>query len=264
MTTATSLADHIAVHEELFAHYDALSARLTEEELAQPSLCPGWDHRTVISHTIGVDHVLQQWQPSTEEPPPFASIGAFQAELADLAPSDFAARIAETTSSRLAQMRGFDPGIADQPSITPAGIANYGRFLQVRAFDLWVHSRDISIPMGEELTSSALVAGTALQEVVDSVGYIVGKKIGLPEGMSIVFHVEGDGGRDIPVVVDGRAAVVDSVDTPDAEVTADIATFMMLAAGRIDPQEQVDSGKITWSGDPEWGERAALNLAYTR
>jgi hypothetical protein len=39
---------------------------------------------------------------------------------------------------------------------------------------------------------------------------------------------------------------------------------MMLAAGRIDPREQVDTGKIAWSGDPEWGERAALNLAYTR
>ena len=264
MTVAASLADHIAVHEELFAHYDALSARLTGEELAQPSLCPGWDHRTVISHTIGVDHVLRQWQPSTEQPPQFADIGAYQAALAGLAPADFAARIAETTASRLEQMRGFDPRIAEQPSITPAGIADYGRFLQVRAFDLWVHSRDIAIPMGEEVTNSALVAGTALQEVVDSVGYIVGKKIGLPDGMSIVFHVEGDGGRDIPVVVDGRATVTDSVDAPDAEVSADISTFMMLAAGRIDAREQVDAGRVTWSGDPEWGERAALNLAYTR
>ena len=134
----------------------------------------------------------------------------------------------------------------------------------MRAFDLWVHSRDIAIPMGEELTSSALTAGTALQEVVDSSGYIVGKKIGLPEGKSIVFHVTGAGGRDIAVVVDGRATVVDSVEAPDVEVTADLTTFMMLAAGRIDPQEQVDAGRISWTGDPEWGERAALNLAYTR
>ena len=40
-------------------------------------------------------------------------------------------------------------------------------------------------------------------------------------------------------------------------------TFVMLAAGRIDPQEQIDAGTITWSGDAEWGERAARNLAYT-
>ncbi len=111
---------------------------------------------------------------------------------------------------------------------------------------------------------TALAAGTALQEVVDSVGYIVGKKIALPDGKSIVFHVTGVGGRDVAVLVDGRATVVDSVEAPDVEVTADITTFMMLAAGRIDPQEQVDSGRISWAGDPEWGERAALNLAYTR
>lgn len=46
-------------------------------------------------------------------------------------------------------------------------------------------------------------------------------------------------------------------------VTTDAGTFVMLAAGRIDPQEQVDAGKIAWSGDDEWGRTAALNLAYT-
>ena len=79
-----------------------------------------------------------------------------------------------------------------------------------------------------------------------------------------MFHVEGDGGRDIAVAVTGRAAVVDSLAEPWAEVTADVTTFMMLAAGRIEPQAQIDAGRITWSGDAEWGERAARNLAYTR
>ena len=41
------------------------------------------------------------------------------------------------------------------------------------------------------------------------------------------------------------------------------ATFVLLAAGRIDPQERIDTGRITWSGDAEWGERMARNLAYT-
>jgi hypothetical protein len=106
-----------------------------------------------------------------------------------------------------------------------------------------------------------------LQEVDDSAGYIVGKKIGLPEGMSIVFQIRSADGngveRDIAVSVDGRATRVESVDSPDVTVTTDVRTFVMLAAGRIDPQEQIDAGKITWSGDDEWGRTAALNLAYT-
>jgi hypothetical protein len=37
----------------------------------------------------------------------------------------------------------------------------------------------------------------------------------------------------------------------------------MLAAGRVDPGERIAAGRISWTGDDEWGERAAHNLAYT-
>ena len=45
----------------------------------------------------------------------------------------------------------------------------------------------------------------------------------------------------------------------DADVTlrADSTTFALLACGRIDPQDPIDDGRVTWSGDDEWGDRAA-------
>ena len=58
--------------------------------------------------------------------------------------------------------------------------------------------------------------------------------------------------------------VSSSLMTPDVEVFADVATFVMLAGGRIDPQSQIDANKISWSGDAHWGETAARNLAYTQ
>jgi hypothetical protein len=103
----------------------------------------------------------------------------------------------------------------------------------------------------------------ALAEVAGAIGYIVGKKIGLPDGMSIVVHTTGGVESDLAVVVEGRAGAVDTVESPDVELTADVETFVMLAAGRIDPQAQIDAGTISWTGDAEWGERAARNLAYT-
>ncbi len=96
-----------------------------------------------------------------------------------------------------------------------------------------------------------------------SLGYIVGKKIGLPDGASIVFHLTGPVKRDLPVVVDGRARVVDLVDDPDVELTTDTVTFIQLAAGRIDPQRQIDAGLVTWIGNAELGDRAARNLRFT-
>ena len=38
---------------------------------------------------------------------------------------------------------------------------------------------------------------------------------------------------------------------------------MQLACGRIDPEQAIAAGRITWTGDNEWGGRAARNLAFT-
>jgi len=56
---------------------------------------------------------------------------------------------------------------------------------------------------------------------------------------------------------------VDHVDHPDVELTTGTVTFIQLAAGRIDPQRQIDAGLVTWAGNAQLGERAARNLRFT-
>ena len=260
----TTLDHYIAAHEQLFAHYNDLVGRLSDDQMAVQSLCPEWDVRGVITHTIGVEAVLTGWVPSTEVPPPFEKMGAFEQEVAAFDRSAFAARIGETTAARLRDLEGSEAAVVDQDSITPAGLGTYGRFLQVRVFDLWVHARDIAIPLGEATDDTTPAASMALDEVDDSVGYIVGKKVGLRDGLGLTFRIRGGIDRDIHVLVEGRAKRVDDLADPVTEVTTDVRTFIMLAAGRIDPQQQIESGAITWSGDDKWGEAAARNLAYTR
>ena len=103
----------------------------------------------------------------------------------------------------------------------------------------------------------------SVDEVEGSIGYIVGKKIGLAEGKSIAFEVTGATPRRIMVKVDGRATRVSELADPTVTVTADTLTFMQLACGRIDPEQAIAAGLITWTGDNEWGGRAARNLAFT-
>ena len=81
--------------------------------------------------------------------------------------------------------------------------------------------------------------------------------------MSIAFHLHGAIQRDLFAAVDGRANVVDSVNDPTVSISADMRSFMMLACGRIDPQEEIDAGRISWTGDATWGEKAARNLRFT-
>ena len=60
----------------------------------------------------------------------------------------------------------------------------------------------------------------------------------------------------------GRAAVVPTLDNPDATLITDSLTFMLLACGRIDPDDPIADGRMTWIGDSELGERAR-NLRFT-
>ena len=261
--TVHTMTDFLSAHESLFATYTGWCNEFTVEDLATQSLCPDWDVRGVLGHAIGVETVLEGWEPSPDSPPPFGKMAEFDAALADLDPSGVASAVAEATSARLAHLRSLDADAAATPSITPTGVKTYGDFLRIRVFDLWVHAHDVAIPLGRPVDAAPVTAEMALAEVAGAIGYITGKKVGLPDGMSAVVHVTGIVERDIAVVVDGKARAVDAVDDPDVELTADVETFVLLAAGRIDPQARIDDGRITWSGDAEWGERMARNLAYT-
>lgn len=260
----SSFDGYFAAHQQLFAHYNDLVGRLSDEQMAVQSLCPDWDVRGVINHAIGAEYWLTGWEPSDTAMPPFERFSEFDARSRAADRSEFAQIVAETTATRLDDLRAMGPEVLDRPSFTPAGVSSYGRFLQVRVFDMWVHARDIAIPLGETLDDSGFTAETALEEVDVSIGYIVGKKIGLPDPLSIAFRIRGPVERDILVRVEGRAGRVTELDDPDVEVFTDVATFVMLAAGRIDPQEQIDADKISWSGDVHWGETSARNLAYTQ
>ena len=150
-----------------------------------------------------------------------------------------------------------------RPSWTPVGPATYGSFMAIRVFDFWVHERDITTPLGLPTDDGDVRAEMALAEVERSLGYIVGKKVGLPDGSSIVFHLTGPLRRDLYVAVDGRAKVVGPVERPDVELSTDSLTFVQLACGRVDPQERIDAGLVSWAGNAEFGDRAARNLRYT-
>jgi hypothetical protein len=78
-----------------------------------------------------------------------------------------------------------------------------------------------------------------------------------------VFRLTGPVRRDLSVVVDGRARAVGHVERAHVELTTDTVTFIQLAAGRIDPQRQIDAGLVTWTGDARLGDRAARNLRFT-
>ncbi len=253
--------------DSLLQCYDAiecLCGRLDAQQWQVQSLCPGWKARDVIQHLAMMERVMAGWLPDgTGALPHFDRVAAVDSEMAALDPVALAGLVTEIFAARRGDLAKLTQDDMELPSWTPVGVKTFGRFLEIRVFDFWVHERDITCPLGWPTDDTGPRAEISLAEVTGSLGYIVGKRIGLPDGSSIVFHLTGPITRDLPVVVDGRAKVVAHVDSPDVEVTADFLTFMQLACGRIDPQAQIDAAKITWTGNAEFGDRAARNLRFT-
>jgi uncharacterized protein (TIGR03083 family) len=255
------------VRDSLEQCYDAIEsvcARLDSAQWRTRSLCPDWTARDVVSHLGMMERVMTGWLPaSADEAAPLDRIAPYQAEVAGLDDESFADRITDIFAGRRADLAKLTEADLSLPSWTPIGPRPYGGFLQIRIFDFWVHERDITIPLGWATDDAGPRAEIALDQVESSIGYIVGKKVGFPDGTSIVFHLTGPITRNIAVIVDGRARQVASVAAPTVELTTDSTTFIQLAAGRIDPQAQLDSGKVRLSGDRELSDRAARNLRFT-
>jgi uncharacterized protein (TIGR03083 family) len=260
----TALASITGALEQSYAAIEKLGATMSAEQWRTQSLCPDWTVRGVVAHLASIENMLVGWVPgSADELPKFDRVGEFGEQTADLDDAAFAARVAEVFGQRRADLAALTEDDLGRPSWTPVGQRTYGSFMEIRVFDFWVHERDITTPLGLATDEGDARAEIALAEVQRSLGYIVGKKVGLPDGSSIVFRLTGPLRRDLYVAVDGRAKVVDSIERPDVELSTDSLTFVQLACGRIDPQRPIDAGVVSWSGDAELGDRAARNLRYT-
>jgi uncharacterized protein (TIGR03083 family) len=260
----TDLARTRGALQQCFDAIEDLSARMDGADWQVQSLCPDWRARDVVTHLGMMERVMTGWLPgSVTELPPFDRVDPYNQQVASLGDTAFAGRIAEIFGERRADLAALRADDLDRASWTPVGGKTYGRFLEIRVFDFWVHERDITTPLGWPTDDTGPRAEIALAEVEGSLGYIVGKKIGLPDGGSIVFRLTGPVERDLSVIVDGRARQVEHVSSPDVTLTTDTVTFIQLACGRIDPQTQIDQGKVTWTGNNDLADRAARSLRFT-
>jgi uncharacterized protein (TIGR03083 family) len=250
--------------ELCWTSFDSLLDGLDEQQWATPSLCEGWTVRDVAMHIGAIEHMMSGEAPGAmADAVPFHKAMAWMAEAKELDDAALLALLREVIARRRVELADVTEADIAVPSMTPVGPGTFGRFLAIRVFDCWVHEQDIRRPLGMPGHEGGLAAEMSIDEIERSLPYIVGKKIGLPDGMGITIAIDGAVARTMHVKVAGRAGNVDALDAPDVVLHADSMTFAQLACGRIDPQAAIDDGMIRWSGDATWGEAAARNLAFT-
>lgn len=254
----------VANLQRCWASLDGLFDQLTADQWMTQSLCPDWSVRGVLVHLGAVEHMLLGEPPgSMPDALPFGKVGDWIQSVTALSDQEVLGRYREVIAARRDELSAMSDDDFHLPCMTPVGPGTYGRFMDVRVFDFWVHEQDIRVPLGLPGREDGPAAEMAVDEVEASLGYIIGRKVGLPDGMSITIDLTGPVHRTFHVAVDGRAGRVDALVAPDVTLRTDSTTFALLACGRIDPRVPIDDGRVTWDGDAEWGERAARNLAFT-
>lgn len=266
----TSAADLTAQLQATWASLSELCAGLDAGEWLRPTGCPGWTVHDVVAHVMGTEALL------LGRPAPQVDLGEPAHVHNDVArlneawvvgwrgrsDAELLDELRTVTAERLAALRAMDDDDFAKPSWTPVGQATYGRFMQIRIFDCWVHEQDIRAATGRPGGASGPAAEQSIDEIERSLGFVVGKRVGAPDGTRLTIELTGPVVRSIHVAVDGRAKVVDRLDRPaDAVFTTDSTTFAALACGRIDPAAA--AGRVTLAGDAELGARLRGGLAFT-
>lgn len=271
-----TVLDKDDVLEGLFATWDALDALLadlTPEQWQTPTALPGWTVHDVVAHIVGTEMMLSG-TPTPEiditgRDHVHNDIGALNErwveQLRGESPQAMLAVYREVIGRRKAALSATSPEEWNAVTFTPAGPDSYGRFMRVRVFDCWMHEHDIrdavSVPAADDAYSRA-DSRLALDEMTASMGFVVGKKGGAPDGSRVQLSLTGPLARTIRVAIDGRAAVVPDFggQDPTAAITLDGRQFVRLAGGR--PMVDHAPQTIEYGGDEAVGTRIIENLNY--
>lgn len=145
----------------------------------------------------------------------------------------------------------------------PAGPTTHDGLFHSRAFDVWVHVRDLREALGEplDLTDACEGAAAAHNFVLGLLPWMFAKRAGAPEGATMRVALGTPLDHDSVLCMrDGRATWDPTADPGDCALTGLPAALTLLVAGRGSPQRWRDAGALNWDGNrgEEFVERARL------
>ncbi len=264
----------VAALGEVWASLEGLLAALSDEEWALPTPLPGWSVQDNVSHIVGTEAML------SGEPGPVIEvdrevsghvrndIGVFNEQWVEALrterPAEVFARFRALTATRLATLGAMSDDEWNAESFTPAGKDTFGRFMQIRVFDCWLHEQDIRDAAGRPGHESGLAVEVVLDEMATALGFVVGKKAGATTGQSVTFSLT-DGGsvvRELHVEVGERAALVPALSRPaTVTLTMPIGVMTRRCAGRVGPDDLLD--QVAIDGDLALAAQILANQSYT-
>lgn len=264
--TDRALVDHL---EEVWTRLADLGAGLSEADWVHPTAVPGWTVQDNVAHLTDLERMLLGRPPVDHVLPEGLAhlhndVGTRNEVFVDARRSWTGAAVlaefVEVTGARLALLRacGAEDFVAE--SWTPMGPGTVRDLLPFRAFDSWVHEQDVREALGRPGGCTGPAAEAAMDRIVGTLGYVVGKKVAPPDGTVVVVVTTAPLERTVALEVSGgRAGPRATAPTdPTVRITMTGDAYARLACGRAGP----DAAPVTLDGDAALGRRILAELNF--
>lgn len=245
-----------------------LFATLSADQLAAPSVLPGWSNSDILGHVIGTESLLAGLPVPVHDVAGRAHVRNPIGELNEqwleefrgLGPAALLAAFDAITAERTRSLAAMSADDLAAETMTPAGPGSYARFMRIRVFDCWIHELDVRDGVGLVPPHDSGPAAVAVEEVAAALPYVLAKRAGVPVGTTVVVELTGLVQQTLAVEVADRAHLVSPAAVgPDVVATVDTCEFFRLVGGRQDAAPSA----VHISGDRGLGDRIVANLAYT-
>jgi len=270
MTSDLELVDML---DEVWTSMETIGAGLTEEQWKTGTECPGWTVQDNLVHITALEAMsIGKNLPVAELPDDLPHVkndfGRTNEQWIESRRSwsgaDALAEFHAVTRERIAGLRALDDAGFGADSWTPQGPGTVRTLLPFRIFDSWVHEQDMrgAVDRPGDLDSAAARFSTEM--MLEVLPYVIGKKVGAPDGSTVVLALTGPIATTTAVgVTDGRARALDTVpEMPTVTVSLASDAYARLACGRRDPDEALVTGVVAIEGDVELGGALVRQLNY--
>jgi uncharacterized protein (TIGR03083 family) len=276
MRTTTGTDDR----EELAAYVDIwwqavndfldLLEQVPEEKWTTPTDLAGWDVKACAAHTAHLEGILAGAPEETAEvgePPHVTGLMGLYTEIGVVNRRDASAdaiinEIREATTKRHTALLADPPTDGDaRPEHIFGGVPwSMRTLLRNRPLDVWMHEQDVRRAVGRSGNMDSAPARHTAEYLAESLGYVLGKKVGAPTGTSLVLDLAGSAPFAFEIDENGRGQrLVQPPAQPTVTLHIDRESFIRLAGGRC----PAEPGKVTVDGDQELGARVLDSLATT-
>ena len=195
------LAGYVEIWWQAVNDFLDLLESVPEEQWSTPTDLAGWDVRAVASHTAHLEGILAGGPEETADvgqPPHVTGFMGLYTEIGVVNRREASAdtilnEIRTAVTARHTALLEDPPTDGDAlPAPIFGGVPwTWRTLLRNRPLDIWMHEQDVRRAVGRPGGLDTAAAKHTAEYLAESLGFVLGKKVGAPPGTSLVLHMDG-------------------------------------------------------------------------